>query len=59
MSGHPGWGLGAGLIAGVLALAAGCSHKPLRVDCDKKLEPINPVTSTAYPTKPDGTGREP
>ncbi len=27
-----------------LALATGCSHSPLRVDCDGQLEPINPVT---------------
>jgi uncharacterized protein YcfL len=28
-------------------IAVGCSHSPPRVDCDKHLVPINPVTPVA------------
>jgi hypothetical protein len=31
----------------VLALLTACSHQPKRVDCDKRLEPINAVTPAA------------
>jgi hypothetical protein len=42
-----------------LALAGGCSHQPKRVDCDGRLEPINPPTPVVHSEKSSGTGSEP
>jgi hypothetical protein len=36
----------------------GCSHSPRRVDCDGRLEAINPI-APAGKNKPYDTGREP
>jgi hypothetical protein len=46
------------LIASLLMLVGGCTHSPRRVDCDGRLEAINPVTPAAK-HKPHDTGREP
>jgi len=35
------------MIFAALALLTACSHQPKRVDCDKRLEPINAVTPAA------------
>jgi hypothetical protein len=32
------------MVFGVLALLTACSHQPKRVDCEKRLEPINAAT---------------
>ena len=34
-----------------LMQVTGCSHSPRRVDCDGRLEPINPVTPKMTPKK--------
>lgn len=43
----------------VQLLASGCSHSPPRVDCDARLEAINPVTPVAKHKNANETGREP
>jgi hypothetical protein len=35
------------MVFSTLALLTACNHQPKRVDCDKRLEPINAVTSAA------------
>lgn len=47
------------LILCMFALASGCSHSPPRVDCDGRLESINPVTPVAKHKNAHETGREP
>jgi hypothetical protein len=35
------------MVLGALELVSACSHQPKRVDCDKRLEPINAATPAA------------
>ncbi len=35
------------MIFGGLVLVSACSHQPKRVDCDKRLEPINAAIAAA------------
>jgi hypothetical protein len=44
------------MLLGAFALSA-CSHQPKRVDCDKRLEPINAATPAA--ANPDAKANGP
>jgi hypothetical protein len=45
------------MIFGALVLVSACSHQPKRVDCDKRLEPINAATPAIK--NPDAKAGEP
>jgi hypothetical protein len=42
-----------------IVLITGCSHQPKRVDCDARLEPINPPTPIAGANNPHVKAGEP
>ena len=45
------------MVLGALVLLSACSHQPKRVDCDKRLEPINAATPAIK--TPDAKAVEP
>jgi hypothetical protein len=45
------------MFLGALVLLSACTHQPKRVDCDKRLEPINAATPAAK--NPDAKAVEP
>jgi hypothetical protein len=47
------------LFFGALVLGSGCTHQPKRVDCDGRLEPINPPTPVAGAKKSNELGSKP
>jgi hypothetical protein len=44
------------MVLGALELLSACSHQPKRVDCDKRLEPINAATPVAAKNPDTKTG---
>jgi hypothetical protein len=42
-----------------LGFASGCSHQPRRIDCEGRLEPVNPPTPVVGVQKPNDADREP
>jgi hypothetical protein len=47
------------LFLSALVSGSGCTHQPKRVDCDGRLEPINPPTPVAAAKKSNDLGSKP